>query len=280
MAVSIGRIMATFPTFSTLRVQADASVLTVWIDQPATRNALTSAVRAELGELCSYLERDAEFRAVVLRGANGTFCSGGDLRDFKRQFESAPPRAGERDSIALDNREFGVLLSRMQALPHTLVVLVEGAAFAGALGLICVSDVAIALANARFAISESTLGVIPAQIAPFVVARIGLTQARRLALTGLRYDGREAQRLGFVHSVHESLEEAETQLATVLAAVRRCGREANATTKELLLRSARPGVAQNELLDWAADRFAERLRSSEGQEGVGAFLAKRSPSWS
>ncbi|MET0984520.1 MAG: enoyl-CoA hydratase-related protein [Steroidobacteraceae bacterium] len=272
--------MAQLPTFSTLRVQATPSVLTVWIDQPETRNALTSAVRAELTDLCGHLERDTEFRAVVLRGANGTFCSGGDLRDFKRQFSTPPPGAGQRDAIAQDNRQFGEFLLRLQALPHTLVALVEGSAFAGALGLICVSDIAIALADARFAISETTLGVIPAQIAPFVVARIGLTQARRLALMGSRFDGREAQRLGFVHSVHESVDEAEAELAAVLAGVRRCGREANATTKALLLRSASAGIAQNELIDWAADRFAERLRSAEGQEGVGAFLAKRRPSWS
>ena len=157
------------------------------------------------------------------------------------------------------------------------MVAIEGAAFGGGLGLASIGDVAICMADARFAMSETGLGVVPAQIAPFVARRIGVPEARRLALTGMRFDGREAGRIGLVHHVCDSAEAFAATLAKVLADINRCAPGANAATKRLLLASGTTPLEA--LLDDAASAFAAALRSGEGREGVTAFLEKRPAAW-
>ena len=147
----------------------------------------------------------------------------------------------------------------------------------GGFGLACVSDVAIAGPTAKFGMPETSLGVIPAQIAPFVVERIGLTQARRLALLGLRIDANEACSLGIVHQAASSDDELEDMLANALDRVRRCAPVATAETKALLHRVGHEPMSG--LLDSAAGKFADAIRGSEGTEGTMAFMQKRSPAW-
>jgi isohexenylglutaconyl-CoA hydratase len=276
-------LMITLPSFETLKVEFQKQVLRVAIDQPQTRNALSNVVRHELEQLCDFLENNEregnnEVRVLVLQSSNGTFCAGGDIRNFQRNLAKPLPAAGERDAIALDNREFGTLLNRFNLLPQVTVCAVEGPAFGGALGLICVCDVAIAMRNARFALSETSLGVIPAQIAPFVALRVGLSQARRLALTGVRFDGGEAFAAGLVHHLCETREELTAILESTVRNILRCGPQANAVTKQLLLRVVGADRLDT-LLDDAADSFAQGLRSDEGHAGVGAFLNKQTAPW-
>jgi isohexenylglutaconyl-CoA hydratase len=269
--------MTTLPTCKTLLLAQDGSRLSITLNRPETRNALDADMVAELTSLLDFLGAAHDISCVLLRGAGGTFCAGGDIKGFMAQFSSPPPASGERDPIALSNRRFGAFLSRFDSLPQTIVVAVEGAAFGGGLGLAAIGDVVLAMADARFAMSETGLGVIPAQIAPFVAARIGVSAARRLALTGMRFDGREALRIGLVHQLCENTASFEAALAKILADIDRCGPGANAATKRLLLASrTRPLDA---LLDEAADAFAAALRGAEGKEGVTAFLEKRPAAW-
>src|SRR4029077_11557321 len=148
-----------------------------------------AAMVGDLTSAVDYLESARDIASVLLRGAGGTFCAGGDIRGFMALFKAPPAPPGEKDPIALNNRRFGTFLARFDSLPQTIVVAVEGAAFGGGLGLVAIGDVVIATADARFAMSETGLGIIPAQIAPFVASRIGVSAARRLALTGMRFDG-------------------------------------------------------------------------------------------
>ncbi|NQD93731.1 enoyl-CoA hydratase/isomerase family protein, partial [Pseudomonas sp. CrR25] len=136
---------------------------------------------------------------------------------------------------------------------------------------------AIARQDAQFGLPETSLGVLPAQIAPFVVARIGLTQARRLALTAARFDGAEAARLGLVHFSEGDGEALEQRLAETLGQIRRCAPQANARTKALLLASEQEPLDQ--LLDDAAEQFAAAVTGAEGVEGTLAFVQKRAPNW-
>ncbi len=168
-------------------------------------------------------------------------------------------------------------LARFDRLPQTIVTVIEGAAFGGGLGLAAIGDVALGMADARFAMSETGLGIVPAQIAPFVAARVGVPQARRLALTGERFDGREAWRIGLVHHLCEDSAALESVLLRVLGDIGRCAPGANAATKRLLLASRT--TALDALLDQAADAFAAALRGAEGKEGVTAFIEKRPASW-
>lgn len=251
--------------------------LHVILNRPAARNALDAGMVGELSTVARAVAKDATVRSLVLRGAGGTFCAGGDIREFGTLSASGRGEAGAIDPIAAHNRRYGEFLDLFNSLPQTVVTVVEGAAFGGGLGLVCVSDVAICRADTRFALSETGLGVIPAQIAPFVVQRIGLTQARRLALTGARIEGEEAVRLGLVHACCADAADLEARLAGTLAEIGRCGPEANAATKRILLDCMTQPLAT--VLDRAADAFAAALRGKEAQEGVSAFLARRAPSW-
>ncbi len=139
------------------------------------------------------------------------------------------------------------------------------------------ADVAIAAADAQFGLPETSLGILPAQIAPFVVRRIGLTQARRLALTAARFDGREALRLGLVHFCEADADALEQRLEETLEQLHRCAPNANAATKALLLASESGELGA--LLDDAARQFAEAVGGAEGSEGTLAFVQKRKPVW-
>jgi len=269
--------MTTLPDCKNLLLTRHGSRLDVTLNRPETRNALGGEMVPELLSVVEYLEQAGDLACVLLRGAGGTFCAGGDIKGFMAQFQSPPPAPGERDPIALNNRRFGRFLKRFDSLPQTIVLAVEGAAFGGGLGLACIGDVVIAMADTRFAMSETGLGVVPAQIAPFVAARIGVAAARRIALTGMRFDGREAGRIGLVHHVCDDKPSFEATLAKVLADVNRCAPGANAATKRLLLASRTTPL--DTLLDDAADAFAAALRSGEGREGVTAFLEKRPAAW-
>jgi isohexenylglutaconyl-CoA hydratase len=269
--------MAELPSLETLLLRRDGRVLHVTLNRPETRNALSRAMVRELATVSDLLEKDSETSAVVVRGAGGTFCAGGDIRGFMDSFKSPPPRPGEKDPVALNNRTFGTFMTRFEALPQTVVMVVEGAAFGGGLGLLCAGDVVLCAADARFALSETGLGIPPAQIAPFVAARIGVARTRSLALTGVRFDGREAERIGLVDRACDDTAALDAQLARTLAQIARCAPQANAAIKRLLLASRT--TPREDILDQSADAFAACLRGPEGQEGVTAFLEKRKPRW-
>jgi isohexenylglutaconyl-CoA hydratase len=269
--------MSPLPACTSLLLARHGARLDVILNRPETKNALGGEMVPELLRVVEFLENARDIATVVLRGAGGTFCAGGDIKGFMAQFNAPKPAPGAQDPIALNNRRFGTFLARFDSLPQAIVVAIEGAAFGGGLGLAAIGDVVLSMADARFAMSETGLGIVPAQIAPFVAARVGVSEARRLALTGMRFDGREAGRLGLVHHVCDTKGSFEATLAKVLADINRCAPGANAATKRLLLASRTTPL--DALLDQAADAFAAALRGDEGREGVSAFLEKRPAAW-
>ena len=269
--------MNDLPSCETLKLRLDRGILHVTLDRPETKNALNRQMVRDLTAVADLLAGDATLRVAVVRGANGTFCAGGDINGFKEMFSTPAPKTGERDGVALHNRRFGAIMSRFEELPQAIVMIVEGAAYGGGLGLMCGGDVVLAAADAKFSISETTLGVPPAQIAPFVAQRIGVARTRRLSLTAHRFDGREAERIGLVDQACEGTAALDAALSDVLAGIARCSPNANAVTKRLLLASRT--LLREELLEQSADSFAACLRSPEGHEGVTAFLEKRKPNW-
>ncbi|MDH1261483.1 enoyl-CoA hydratase-related protein [Pseudomonas sp. GD03944] len=263
--------MSDLPHCDTLLLSLEGGVLHVTLNRPDSRNAMSLAMVGELRATLEAVRHDQGVRAIVLRGANGHFCAGGDIKDM------AGARAKGGDAYRELNRAFGALLEHAQASPQVLIAVLEGAVLGGGFGLACVSDVAIAAQGARFGLPETTLGILPAQIAPFVVRRVGLTQARRLALTAARFDGSEALRLGLVHYCEADGEALEQRLAEVIGQVRQCAPQANAQTKALLLASE--SEALGPLLDSAAEQFAAAVTGAEGVEGTMAFVQKRKPAW-
>jgi isohexenylglutaconyl-CoA hydratase len=260
---------------SKLRTERQGGFLSLTLDDAPTRNALSPEMVAELQAAIAAAATDASLRALVLRGAHGFFCAGGSMGNFQQSQQSAAA-AGETDPIAANNRRFGDFMIALARLPQVLVVVVEGAAMGGGFGLACAADIVLARSDAKFALSETTLGLVPAQIAPFVVARIGQARARRLALTGERIDGAEAARIGLADFVAADTTALEARLLAVLQGIGRCAPGANAATKTLLQQCAEVELAP--ILDRAAASFARQMRG-EGAEGVAAFRDKRDAAW-
>ncbi|UUY07787.1 enoyl-CoA hydratase-related protein [Pseudomonas sp. J452] len=263
--------MAELPNTQTLLLELADGVLYVTLNRPDSRNAMSLAMVEELRAVLRAVRGDQAVRALVLRGAAGHFCAGGDIKDM------AGARAKGGDAYRELNRAFGSLLEEAQYAPQVLVAVLEGAVLGGGFGLACVSDIAIAHQDAKFGLPETSLGILPAQIAPFVVKRIGLTQARRLALTASRFDGAEALRLGLVHFSEADDQAVVDRLAECLQQVRQCAPGANAATKALLLATETENLGS--LLDHAAGQFAEAVLGGEGVEGTMAFMQKRKPKW-
>lgn len=265
-----------FPAFQHLLLSMEGDVLHLTLNRPEARNAMSPEMLAELDAAFDALHGDAQVRVVVLRGAGGHFCAGADLKGVMSSGLRAPA-AGGADPVVEVNRAFGRMLRKAASVPQVLIAICEGAVLGGGFGLACVSDIALAHDEAKFGMPETTRGLPPAQIAPFVVERIGLTQARRLCLTGAQFRGTEAQRLGLVHERYAGEEELQARLADLLRQVLGCAPQANAVTKQILLGVGR--MDMDAVLDDAARRFAQCARSPEAAEGITAFLQKRAPKW-
>ncbi len=266
--------MASLPNTEHLILERQGSILTVWFNRPDAKNALSTGMVDELHAVLDAAAADTTLRTLVLRGKGDIFCAGADIKGFR-----AGPQSGaqDADAVAAGNREFGNLMLKLNEQPQTVVMLVHGAAIGGGLGLCCVGDVTIVTRDASFRLSETSLGIPPAQIAPFVSDRVGLTQARRLMLTGARFKGEEAVRYGIGHILAEDAADLDKQCAQVLAQISLCAPGANATTKRILFEATRR--PRPEALDFASRGFAACMLSDEGREGMAAFVEKRKPRW-
>jgi isohexenylglutaconyl-CoA hydratase len=259
--------------YETLLVHADGGVLTMTLNRPDVRNALSMAMVLELRQALDAAERDGRTRIVVLRGAGGHFTAGADIKDM----------AGARMRLATDpeaivkvNATFGELCVAFANTPLALVALLEGTVMGGGIGLACVADVAIAAESAVFRLPETSLGVVPAQIGPFLVERLGYSEAKRLAVTGGKLDARQALALRLVHEVHPA-EALDAALARTVHEILNCAPGALAATKALMAKARLHSPAA--LVQHAAEVFSKAALSPEGTEGQTAFLQKRKAKW-
>ena len=257
------------------------SVLHITLNRPESRNAMSLQMVAELQQALRLAEARAgqpdAVRVVVLRGAGGHFCAGADLKDMAgARMRSMQRASGEPDPIAEVNAEFGRLCAAYADTTLAVVAVLEGTVMGGGFGLACVADVAIVSDSATFRLPETSLGVVPAQIAPFLVERLGYSQAKRLAVTGGRLDAAAALALGLVHelTITDGLQAA---LDKVLSDILACAPGALAATKSLM-RRARFAPA-SDLVQDAAAIFAQSAQGAEGIEGMTAFIQKRKPNW-
>jgi isohexenylglutaconyl-CoA hydratase len=211
-------------------------------------------------------------RAVVLRGAGGHFCAGGDITDMVAARSDPAP-----DGIATFNRMFGALLQAVEACPAAVIAVCEGAVMGGGFGLACAADITLAVEGARFRLPETGLGISPAQIAPFLVRRLGLSQARRLAVTGRTADASEAVRLGLAHARVEGVAAVDGWLEATLRDVLRCEPHAVAETKRVMLQAVH-GDLDTVLWD-AARGFQQLVEGPHAEQGFTAFLSRQPAPW-
>ena len=270
------------PELIAVLVEQVGAVLHITLNRPDARNAMSLQMVAELRQVLAAAEGRAgqsdAVRVVVLRGAGGHFCAGADLKDMAGARMRAMQAAGTGapDAIAEVNAEFGELCVAYSRTPLAVVAVLEGTVMGGGFGLACVADVAIASETANFRLPETSLGVVPAQIAPFLVERLGYSQAKRLAVTGGRLDAAAALRLGLVHEVVSS-DLIVPALDKVLADILACAPGALAATKGLMAQ-ARLKEPQT-LVQQAAAVFSHAAQGAEGIEGMTAFMQKRKPMW-
>ena len=248
-------------------------VLRVTLNRPESRNAMSLAMVAELTAALHEAEQDGTTRVVVLRGAGGHFCAGADIKDMA----AARGRLAEDpDAVVKVNASFGVLCNAYAGSPLAIVAALEGTVMGGGFGLACVADVVIAAEDTVFRLPETSLGVLPAQIAPYLVERLGYSEARRLAVTGSRLDAREALTIRLVHEVCPP-DALESEIARVTADILNCAPGALAATKALVRKARLAPPA--ELVDEAARAFSRAALGPEGIEGTTAFLQKRKAAW-
>jgi methylglutaconyl-CoA hydratase len=259
------------PVLATTRRDDQPGVLRITLTRAHVRNAFDEEVIAALTAIARDAPKDPTLRAIVLAGEGAVFCAGADLGWMMKAI------AYTRQDNLRDAEDLARMLELLDSLPVPLITRVQGAALGGGVGLVAVSDIAIAADTAVFAFSEARLGIVPAVISPYAVAKIGPSAARELFLTASRFSAARAYELGLVHKVVP-----EGQLdATVDDYIRNilaCAPTAQAVAKQLIreIHGRRP----DEVIGVTTSRIADQRVSQEGQEGMRAFLEKRKPGWS
>jgi methylglutaconyl-CoA hydratase len=248
-----------------IRVEVTGAVARVALARPQLHNAFDDALIAELSLALEQLGADEAVRAVVLTGDGATFSAGADL-NWMRRMAAASEAENRRDALGL-------------ARPKPTIARVNGSAYGGGVGLIACCDHAIGVEQAKFALSEVKLGLVPAVISPYVVAAIGARAARRWFVSGEVFDAAEVHRIGLLHQCVAAAE-LDAAVERALHFLAKGGPIAQREAKALALRAAgATSDVQLELDSANADLIARLRVSPEGQEGLGAFLDKRAPSW-
>ena len=258
-----------------IRIETRGAFVFATLDAPASRNALSDAMVSGLMDAITLAESQSGARALVIRGAGGTFCAGGDFSRFRELMASSVPAEGT-DPIARFNRGFGAMLERLSACQVATVAVVVGTAMGGGVGLAASCDFVLAASTAQFGMPEVTLGLPPAQIAPFVAARMGHGAALRLMLTGKRIGASQALACGLIDEVLEA-DAIDARLNALLTELGRAEPVALRATKAILQR--RTADTLGTTLDFASSAFASALRSGTAAEGLTALSVKRPAAW-
>ena len=253
-----------------LIVERRGPIARATLNRPEVRNAFDDEVVATLSATARDALQDPSLRAIVLAGTGKAFCAGADLAWMSKAV------AYTREENRRDAEDLARMLETLDSVPVPLIARVHGAALGGGVGLIAVCDIVVAADDAVFGFTESKLGIIPAVISPYVLAKIGPSAARELFLTGARFSARRARRIGLVHTIvpESDLDEAvDEHLSEILSS----GPSAIAAAKALI-RDIQ-GQRSAEVIGLTTGRIAEQRVSEEGQEGMRAFLEKRKPNW-
>lgn len=257
-------------SYQHLEVRREHGVEHLTLNRPDVRNAFNSDMIAELTAWAAAARADSALRLVILGGAGATFCAGADIAWMSRSLDFTTEE-NIRDATAMSEM-FGAL----DSLPVPLVGRIQGAALGGGCGLAAVCDIVVAEEEAVFGFTETRLGILPAVISPFAIAKIGVSSARELFLTGMRFDAKRAHAIGLVHAVvpiaelHRTVQHYIKELLAASPA-------AIARAKALIPQVA--GCAPADVRALTARAIAEQRVSPEGQEGLRAFLEKRKPAW-
>ena len=253
----------------TLNVSREGRVARVTLNRPDVRNAFNDQVVTELTQV--FREMDAEVQVVVLEGVGKSFCAGADLNWMKKSATYTQEQNAEDARVMLG------LFDTIDSFPGVVIGRVHGAALGGGVGLVSCCDIVVATERAKFGLTEVRLGIVPAVISPFVVAKIGVNNARRYFVTGEIFDARTAWDMGLVSEVVNDDEALDQKVNELVSAITANGPVAVKESKKLITEvTTRPRA---DAFDYAVETIARLRVSEEGQEGLSAFLEKRKPGW-
>lgn len=252
--------------------EVDGGIGVVTLNRPERHNSFDDVFIGELTAALTEVADDARVRVVVLSSTGKSFSAGADLNWMKR-VAGYSEAENLRDATALAR-----LLSTLDRLAKPTIARVQGPAYGGGVGLVAACDIAIAAHDARFALTEVKLGIIPAVISPYVIAAIGPRSARRYMLTAERFSAAEAHRIGLVHEIVADAAGLDRTTGEIVNALLACGPRAQAECKDLI-RAVGQQPVTDDLIAETARRITRVRASAEGREGIGAFLEKRKPSW-
>ncbi|KZL17945.1 putative enoyl-CoA hydratase [Pseudovibrio axinellae] len=261
-------------TVSPVLVAQKDSWLTITLNQPEKRNPLTGEVIADISRVLREVSSNRSVRGITFTGAGGVFCAGGDLKSFQQVMAGGEKAEAIAQEISMEAAEFfGVIANQ----PQATVALVEGAAMAGGLGMACACDFVVATQDAKFAFTETRIGLPPAQIAQYVTKRLGYQNAKKLLVLASKLTGEQACEAGLVDVAVANAAELKEAEAGIMQQVMSCAPGAIAATKRIVEQTL--FLEQEQLRQSAADYFAKAIVGEEGQEGVKSFLQKRKPTW-
>lgn len=248
-------------------------VATLTLNRPEVHNAFDAALVQRLTELLMELKSRGDVRIVVLTGAGRSFSAGADVK-WMRSMARCSEEENFEDALHLAD-----LMALLNAMPVPTVACVNGHAYGGGVGLLACCDIVLASNEARFALSEVRLGLVPAVISPYVVAAIGERNARRLFLSGEAMNAKLARRVGLVHEIAKP-NKLDAALEDQLGMLLKGGPNALRESKELIFTVEGGGISADDALRRRTAQIIAQLRvSAEGQEGLAAFLEKRKPAW-
>jgi methylglutaconyl-CoA hydratase len=257
--------------YKTIRLARDGEhVARLTFARPEIQNALSLEVVGELRHAIAEIAADEKLRAVVLTGEGKSFCAGGDLNWMQTVLKQS------RKQRVADSRPLADLFYELDHLPKVVIGRVNGPATGGGFGVTCICDVVVAASSARFALTEARLGLVPANIGPYVARRIGLARSRRYGLTAQFIDAAQAERIGLVDRV-VAPDELDAAVAEELDLVLTLPASSIAATKKLF--NDVVGRPPRDCMDYTAAVLADAWETPEAAEGIAAFLGKRAANW-
>ena len=262
--------MKSYPKTIDCTLEGKGNWLTIWLNRPEKRNALSKNLIEELGSVLSICEKNRSLRGIIFRGKGSTFCAGADLKWMQN---IALNKEVSAEAIHNMSCMFGDIFENISKMSPITISVVEGSSMAGGIGIMCATDLIITMADTNFSLTETKIGLTPAQIAPYVINKVGFQQAKKLMLLAESFSGQEAFDMGMADYICHNEKDINSHINDIIEQVQLCSPNAIAVTKRLLKTHLDIDTAN------ASKLFSECMLHNEGREGFASFFQKRKPFW-